>query len=43
MLGPVEFNKYHNSAGTFAAAVFAANGSANRVGAISGTRVLGLL
>jgi len=43
VLGPVVFNKYHNSAGTFAAAVFAANGSANRVGAISGPQVLGLL
>ena len=43
VLGPVVFNKYHNSAGTFAASVFAANGSANRVGAISGPQVLGLL
>jgi len=43
VLGPVVFNKYHNSAGMFAAAVFAANGSANRVGAISGPQVLGLL
>jgi branched-chain amino acid transport system substrate-binding protein len=43
VLGPVVFNQFHNSAGTFAAAVFAANGSANRVGAISGPQVLGLL
>lgn len=43
VLGPVVFNKYHNSAGTFAAAVFAVNGSASRVGAISGPQVLGLL
>jgi branched-chain amino acid transport system substrate-binding protein len=43
VLGPVVFNHSHNSAGTFAAAVFAPNGSASRVGAISGTQVLGLL
>ncbi|MFZ1993919.1 MAG: hypothetical protein WAU75_07410, partial [Solirubrobacteraceae bacterium] len=43
VLGPVVFNQYHNSAGTFAASMFAANGSANRVGEISGSQVLGLL
>jgi branched-chain amino acid transport system substrate-binding protein len=43
VLGPVVINQYHNSAGTFAAAVFNANGSASRVGAISGAQVLGLL
>lgn len=43
VLGPVVFNKYHNSAGTFAANVFSSNGSATRVGTISGVQVLGLL
>jgi len=39
----VVFNKYHNAAGEFAANVFAPDGSASRVGTISGTKVLGLL
>ena len=43
VIGPVVFNKYHNAAGEFAANVFAADGSASRVGTISGTKVLGLL
>jgi hypothetical protein len=43
VLGPVVFNQYHNSAGEFAANVFAPDGSASRVGSISGTQVLGLL
>jgi ABC-type branched-subunit amino acid transport system substrate-binding protein len=43
VLGPVVFNQYHNSAGEFAANVFAADGSASRVGTIDGTKVLGLL
>ena len=43
VIGAVVFNKYHNAAGEFAANVFAADGSASRVGTISGTKVLGLL
>ncbi len=43
VIGAVDFNKYHNAAGEFAANVFAADGSASRVGTISGTKVLGLL
>lgn len=43
VLGPVQFDQYHNSAGTFAANVFAADGSASPVGQISGRKVLGLL
>jgi branched-chain amino acid transport system substrate-binding protein len=43
VIGAVVFNKYHNAAGEFAANVFAADGSASRVGTISGSRVLGLL
>jgi branched-chain amino acid transport system substrate-binding protein len=43
VIGPVVFNKYHNAAGEFAANVFAADGSASRVGTISGSKVLGLL
>jgi len=43
VIGAVVFNKYHNAAGEFAANVFAADGSASRVGTISGTQVLGLL
>jgi phosphoribosylformylglycinamidine (FGAM) synthase-like amidotransferase family enzyme len=39
----VVFNQYHNSAGEFAANVFNPDGSASRVGSISGTQVLGLL
>jgi branched-chain amino acid transport system substrate-binding protein len=43
VIGAVVFNKYHNAAGEFAANVFAADGSASRVGTISGSKVLGLL
>ena len=43
VLGAVVFNQYHNSAGEFAANVFNPDGSASRVGSISGTQVLGLL
>jgi hypothetical protein len=43
VIGAVVFNRYHNAAGEFAANVFAADGSASRVGTISGSRVLGLL
>ncbi len=43
VLGAVVFNQYHNSAGEFAANMFQADGSAIRVGSISGTQVLGLL
>jgi ABC-type branched-subunit amino acid transport system substrate-binding protein len=43
VLGAVIFNQYHNSAGEFAANVFNPDGSASRVGSISGTQVLGLL
>ena len=43
VLGQVVFDQYHNSAGEFAAAVFNSDGSANRVGTIDGTKVLGLL
>lgn len=43
VIGAVVFNKYHNAAGEFAANVFAADGSASRVGSISGSMVLGLL
>lgn len=43
VIGDVVFNQYHNAAGEFAANVFAADGSASRVGSISGTKVLGLL
>ncbi len=43
VIGQVTFNRYHNAAGEFAANVFAADGSASRVGSIPGTKVLGLL
>ena len=43
VIGSVAFNQYHNAAGEFAANVFAADGSASRVGTISGSKVLGLL
>jgi hypothetical protein len=43
VIGPVVFNQYHNSAGEFAANIFNPDGSASRVGSISGTQVLGLL
>lgn len=43
VIGSVTFNKYHNAAGEFAANMFLADGSATRVGTISGAQVLGLL
>jgi branched-chain amino acid transport system substrate-binding protein len=43
VIGAVVFNKFHNAAGEFAANVFAADGSASRVGSIDGAQVLGLL
>lgn len=43
VLGPVVFDQYHNSAGTFAANMFTSNGAAHPVGIISGQQVLGLL
>jgi branched-chain amino acid transport system substrate-binding protein len=43
VLGPVAFDQYHNSAGTFAASLFASGGSATNIGQISGSQVLGLL
>ncbi|HLH64069.1 MAG TPA: ABC transporter substrate-binding protein [Solirubrobacteraceae bacterium] len=43
VLGPVVFDRYHNSAGTFAANMFTTSGAAQRVGTISGSQVLGLL
>jgi ABC-type branched-subunit amino acid transport system substrate-binding protein len=43
VIGPVTFNRYHNSAGEFAANMFAADGSAHRVGIISSQEVSQLL
>ena len=43
VIGPVVFNKYHNCAGEFGTNVFATDGSANKVGTISGAQVLNLL
>ena len=43
VIGTVAFDRYHNAAGEFAANVFTADGSANRVGSIDGAKVLALL
>jgi ABC-type branched-subunit amino acid transport system substrate-binding protein len=43
VVGAVHFNKYHNSAGSFAVFVFNPGGSDHRVGSIDGTQVEKLL
>lgn len=43
VLGQATFDQYHNSAGEFSANQFNTDGSANQVGKIPGSQVLGLL